>query len=257
MNQIDIAALASALQDLQRTDPATSRVSSASVKLPPFWTAQPDVWFSQVEAQFATRSPAIVADLTKYNYVAASLDTAVAAEVRALLLHPPATGKYDALKAALTEAFGRSQAQNDAALLSLNGLGDRSPTALLRHILGLNADPNTLIKAIFLAQMPVEVRRVLATSKTTSLAELAGEADRVVDACNANPPHLHVAAATAPSSRRTPYVHRDPTVCYFHDRYGTKARNCKREGCRLAHLVPATRPAVNSSAPGNDRADCL
>ncbi len=85
----DVQAIAQALQELQ----PRAAVSAVALKLPSFWMARPAVWFSQVEAQFATRQPPIVADLTKFNYVVAALDNITAGEVEALILSPPAEGK--------------------------------------------------------------------------------------------------------------------------------------------------------------------
>ena len=101
----DVQAIAQALQALLPLAPAA--ISSVSIKLPPFWTTRPEVWFRQVEAQFATRSPAITVDLTKFNHVVAALDTATAGEVEAIILSPPTDGKYDALKAALITPLAR------------------------------------------------------------------------------------------------------------------------------------------------------
>ena len=100
---VEAIALALALRAVPKDDPPV--VHAVSLKLPTFWLSRPAVWFAQVEAQFATRQPPITEDLTKYNYVVA------AGEIEALILTPPATGKYGALKAALIKAFGKTQTQ--------------------------------------------------------------------------------------------------------------------------------------------------
>ena len=137
----------------------TNQVNRVSIKLPEFWTKSPEVWFARVEAQFGTKGT--TQDHTKYDYIVSALDVNTA-EVQSVLINPPAENKYNTLKKALIKTFGKSQAQKDAELLNLNGLGDKRPTALLRKINALNDDPHTLKRTLFLANLPSDVRSILA-----------------------------------------------------------------------------------------------
>ena len=68
---------------------AAPSLAAVSLKLPPFWPADPDVWIAQVEAQFTTKR--ITSQQTMFDYIVSSLNLEFAAEVRDLLLRTPPT----------------------------------------------------------------------------------------------------------------------------------------------------------------------
>ena len=86
---------------------ASTTVAAVSIKLPLFWPADPEVWFLQVEAQFATHG--IVSQKTQFDYVIISLSPEIATEVRDLLLKFPDDRPYDVLKAELIKHTAASE----------------------------------------------------------------------------------------------------------------------------------------------------
>ena len=71
-------------------------VAAVSIKLPSFWTTDPEVWFGRVKTQFTTKD--VTTQKTCSDYVISSLSPAFAMEVRDLLLKPPVESPYDTLK---------------------------------------------------------------------------------------------------------------------------------------------------------------
>ena len=210
-----------------------------SLKLPSFWTSKPEIWFIQVEAQFNTRVPPIVADKTKFDYVVGTLDSTTAGEVESILLCPPEKGAYDTLKQALIKAYGKSQQQKDYELLNMCGLGDRKPSALLRHIRSLNSDPNTLLRAVFLNQMPLNIRTILASSPEKELEALAEQADKMVEVNRfSNSMESNISATYVPSSNTS---NKGPDekrkLCFFHSRFGKRARKCVLDSCPMKQMI--------------------
>ncbi len=163
------------------TDPPPA-VSAVSIKLPPFWPADPEIWFAQVEAQFTTRH--ITAERTKYDYIISSLSPETATEVRDLVLVPPPDTPYTTLKAELIKRTAGSNQQKLQKLLHDVDLGDRKPSQLLRRMRQLWSDrPDDLfLRELFLQRLPSNVRMVLAPLGVgVPVDQLAEMADRIVD----------------------------------------------------------------------------
>ena len=92
-------------------------VATVSVKLPPFWPSDPEVWFAQVKAHFTSRC--ITAQHTRFGYVIASLTPEVATEVRDLILKPPDDRPYTVLREKLIK---RTQQPTAHSLIKTHGL---------------------------------------------------------------------------------------------------------------------------------------
>ena len=88
-------------------EPQPPHFASVRVKLPPFWPADPQMWFAQVEAQFTTRG--ITAQKTMFDYIIASLSPEVATKVWDLILQPPPDRPYNRLKEQLIKCTGVSE----------------------------------------------------------------------------------------------------------------------------------------------------
>lgn len=258
---------------------AITQISAVSVKLPEFWVKSPEVWFARVEAQFGTKG--ISQDQTMYDYVVSALDINTAEEVQAILINPPITNRYMLLKKSLIATFGKSQTQKDMELLNLNGLGDKRPTALLRRINALNDDPQTLKRALFLLNLPADIRSILAGHDARDTEALAEAADRIWETRAATVQQVYVVPADthgftsmespvnksttveavlpaskpwrlARSSQRdlpvstTSSAVSTPSICFYHLTFGPDARRC-RPGCKFASLLSKR----GSSSPGN------
>ena len=107
------------------TPPASTAIAAVNLKLPPFWSSDPEVWFQQVEAQFRTRG--ITVQRTKFDYIVASLSPELATEVRDLIIHPPTDTPYDSLREQLIKRTTASEQRRLQQLFSTEELGDRKP----------------------------------------------------------------------------------------------------------------------------------
>ena len=101
------------LQQYQQAGPPTDEeveINSAAIRLPTFWVAKPELWFAQIEANFALRRPQITTQESKYYYILQALPQDVLTECEHVI-EAPSDHKYDAMKKALLKAYSRSAAK--------------------------------------------------------------------------------------------------------------------------------------------------
>ena len=161
-------------------------IAAVSIKLPPFWPADPTVWFAQVKAQFNTRG--ITSLKTRFDYMITSLSPEFAVEVRDLLIRPPAEEPYDTLRAEWIKRTAASEQRKLQQLISGENLSDRKPTQLLQRMqqllgdhLGPAAD-NSFLNELFLQRLLLNMCMVLASAdEKTVLAKLSDNADKVIE----------------------------------------------------------------------------
>ena len=251
-------------------------VAAINMKIPPFWPADPQVWFAQVDAQFSTRG--ITVQKTKFDHIVASLSPEIATEVRDLILTPPEERPYDTLKEHLIKRTAASERKRLQQLLTAEELGDRKPTQLLRHMQQLLGDKagatdESLLRELFLQRLPTNVRMVLAsTGDSVTLGDLAQLADKITEVAAPSVSSVTSPQLTCPTeieqlradvtsltklvksmagTRSKPLRTRSPSparlpssadtdLCWYHQRYGDAAKKC-RAPCSRSGNDPASR----------------
>lgn len=204
--------------------------NAVSLKLPAFWTSQPEVWFAQAEAQFNLRG--VTASDTKYFYVLAALDQETATRLLDFISHPPEEYKYEAFKERLLATFGLSRRERASRLLHFRPLGDSKPSALMDEMLGLLGDhpPCLLFEQLFLERLPEDIRIQLVDFKFDDLRQLAQRADALWS-CRGMTSDINLVRRRPVSGQKTtPQTHTSPQagLCFYHRKFGEAARQCKQ-----------------------------
>ncbi|XP_041460834.1 uncharacterized protein LOC121411989 [Lytechinus variegatus] len=254
--EMDVAPATDKQQD---QDPKSNMVSNVALKLPPFWPSDPALWFAQVEAQFLTRN--IVRQDTMFAYVISSLQQDYAQEVRDFIISPPATERYNKLKAELIKRTGESEQKRLHQLLIAEELGDRKPSQLLRkmrQLLGENTLEESIMRQLFLQRLPDNVRLILASSsETTPIEQLSEMADKIFEVAAPSPnihaikPSVAQLAPRAPVNSEVAIL--QATVNQLAERVEALCHLTEDRG-RQRDRQPAKRPRSKSRARSSTRA---
>lgn len=184
--------------DAQGSTPEKSDVAAISLpaRLPPFWRQNPRLWFAQFEAAVAASK---IGEEQKFNLVVPLLGNSDLEQIGDIILHPPTTGKYSALKDRLISTYQESDHRQLQKLLSGLELGDNKPSQLLRKMRDLSGKllSDEALKVMWLNQLPAQVRAVLSVNTESSLEVLAAMADKMME-------HFEPATVAAVSTANPP-----------------------------------------------------
>ncbi|XP_066260988.1 uncharacterized protein [Euwallacea similis] len=243
--------------DPEEESSITSQVSRLSIRAPPFWKTNPKTWFRTLEAQFALAH--ITVDLTKYHHVIATIDSEILDQVSDCMDNPPSNGKYEGIKHRLISLFAESDEKRLRKLLSQVELGDKKPSHLLNEMrsLGGAAVSPEILKTLWMQHLSTSIQPILAGS-SEPLDKMANLADKIheivqpqtysvqVSGKEAQAPQLierisrleqsmerlkpirrsRSKSRTRRTETRSPSA--DPGVCWYHQRFRDKARQCAK-----------------------------
>ena len=192
-------------------------VNSVAVKLPTFWTHDPDLWFMQTEAVFASRVPAVTRDATKFNHVVTALPSEALNQVKTIIRLAPGTpDRYQQLKSILNTIYGKTAEEKHVELIEFasrkDPIMDQNPSSILLYIQDLSGDSKEAFeRQVLLNRLPKSVRTTLSTSSAANNAEFAKEADQVMRAYklalkNSSPSSSSVAAVSVSPEDSVPEV---------------------------------------------------
>ena len=250
-------------------------VSSVSLQLPPFWHSRPQAWFAHIEAAFELQK--ITSQKTKYNYVVVSLTPELADVVEDIIRSPPTHEPYTTLKDAILKRTSLSDHQRSQELFKNLERGDRTPSQLYRHMRNLLGDKHmddSLFRQLWLSKLPPQVQASLASVEDLPLERQAAIADAVFEAIrptvssvstqpdimthieqlykevmSLKHANLHSNPDQQPRSRpafrdrsRRRSRSRTPSkgYCWYHSKFGPKARRCLKLCSFEGPLAPST-----------------
>lgn len=158
-------------------------VSNKLDKLPDFLREDPKSWFVKVEALFSLYN--ITNEDKKFMYLTALAPSEVMPYISAMHDEklPAGQNKYDTLKERVIQSLSKSDDARIRDLFKGQSLSDQKPSQFLVKI--KNIAPvkvnETILKSLFLEQLPGNVRAMLSTCKSENLENLALLADQIME----------------------------------------------------------------------------
>ena len=235
---------------------AMTNAKLITTNLPAFNPTNLKVWFSQVELYFQCNK--VEEQDTMFACVAAQLPVEIAAKVGEILESKPHEKPYDTLKEAILQRIAPSEEARMEQLLSGVELKERTPSQLLGHmrsLIGTMKINDDRLRKFWYDCLPSNVKLMLSSQEpNTPLDKLAEAADKMHnEQVNTSGPstlagiyatlktlrsdvsavrkdlHALINSKSRCRSRSSSRQSRSSSyrdVCFYHRRFGSRARKC-------------------------------
>jgi hypothetical protein len=224
--------IAQALRSTTQALDTINQTRAGSCKIPKFLAFDVALWTQQCEAAFLLAG--ITDEAKKFAHVTASLEPEVTRRVAKVIASPPSSDQFNALCAALRQAYDKTVAQKWAAIHEL-AIGDMRPSELYLTIERMwpdaGAETSEILWHLFCLKLPSAVALHLHPDVRTR-AELVVLADKLQSEHQQRVSASVAVNAVAPSSaskQKKTFPSRAGTAttpCFFHKKFGTAARQC-------------------------------
>ena len=247
------------------------------IRIPPFWPEKPAIWFAQVEGQFNLYG--ISDDVTRFYHVLSTLDRQYAAELEDVITGPPDYKRLKAELIKRLSVSRENKVKQLLTHEQLGSRKPSQFLRHLQHLAGPNI-PEEFIQTIWTSRLPTELQPIVASQSTLPLDALADLADRVHDiaaptqqvASTSTAPGIdlltqQVTELTRQVSALTTYIHHNPRsrdrghshhrspsrssrsasshrqypTCWYHSKFGSKARTCIKPCSYQSGNAPSSR----------------
>ena len=214
-------------------------ISHMSIKPPPFYKRNPDMWFTQMESQFILSG--IKNENTKYHHIISTLPEDIASD---LLLSSNENKSYEDLKQQVLSNLKANKHQLIEEALQTVEMGSRRPTQVMCDIkrkfseVGLTVD-DSIVKSRLISALPSSIRAALVGHDQMPLEDFAKVADSMVAVMTSTTPYASVNEAAVQQQRnpnqqqfnnstaRPFHANQRPKICSSHIYYASVARTCR------------------------------
>lgn len=155
------------------------------IKLPPFWSSKPELWFKQIESQFFIHK--INSDKSKYHLTVANLPIDIFSEVIDVINNPPNSNMYESLKGIIINRLTLSEEARLDKLISRSELGDKRPSNFFRELLQISGDKiidEKLLIKLWRRRLPAVIDIALTASGKDDVTELLKLSDKIWESQN-------------------------------------------------------------------------
>ena len=240
-------------------------INRISIKPPPFYTKRPEIWFRQMESQFALAG--VTSSQTKFHHILTALPEDIVCEVNFN------DSSYGELKACVLNILQANRHQRIEEALAAVDIGNKKPSLVVNDLrrkftdIGLTVNDD-IIKSRLLTALPPHIRSALVGHENNELETFAKIADSMFAVAARDTPFIstvsHVKSQnntdSSPRGEKSqsfnareniknisanlprPFFRgQRPRICNAHIYYASRARSC-RPWCQWPGPKPKITP---------------